>query len=233
MKMISRLFPKKNPIPVIDLTFLPPNTDKIRGFRDESRVNTVVTHVTAVRGGFGPGSSRMQKWQEELDQDTVDPSLLRQLKDFPPEDKAHLLALWERYSGLPYHWMAVPGIKSHVIHNLFPSVYSYHAGIGNKYSVGWALDCQYDEVLPDHLVEAAKVSLKRCIQEVRSACQGTVFVQAHRQHSSMRGNDPGPIVWSRVVVPVVEEIPYAQIRYDLSEGAGKPIPDSWTQLEEL
>lgn len=221
------IFIDRNLFPIIDLTFLPPNTKKVKGHRNESSVNTVVTHVTAVRGGFGPGSSRMKKWQLLLDKNQVNPALAKQLNNFPKEDHALLLSLWERYSQLPYHWLGVQAVKGHIIHNLFPSVYSYHAGIGNRNSVGWAMDCQYDEELSEGFVGAGQEALRRCIQEVRSVCNGTVFIQAHRNYSDQRTNDPGHNVWSQVIEPVVKEIPYAKIQYDLAKGSGKAIPDAW------
>lgn len=227
IEAIMNIFRNRKLFPAIDLTFLPPNKDKIKGVRDESKVNIVVAHVTAVEGGFGPGSDRMKKWQRLLDNDEVRPALLMQLESFPPGEHAKLLSLWERYSKLPYHWLTCQAVKPHIIHNLFPSVYSYHAGIGNKHSVGWAIDCQHDEALSRDFIKAGRESLRRCIEEVRNVCDGDVYVQAHRNYSNMRDNDPGATVWSSIVVPVVNEISYAKIDYALAEGSGKTIPESW------
>jgi hypothetical protein len=216
----------KRQLPVVDLTFMPPNPKKVYGPRDDSTVNLVVVHCTAVKGGFGVASSRAAYWESLLEDGTVNPHLSRQLKPFERGHHARLLALWERYAALPYHWIGARAGGGQAVHNFLPSMKTIHGHAGNR-GIGWALDCDHDEPLSPELIEAGRVSLTRAIQEVRSLHDGTVFVAPHRAFSNTRLNDPGAIVWNEVVIPVLKQISYACVRLDHCEGTGLPIPNTW------
>lgn len=216
-----------------DLSSWTPPPDKAKAYvgrvHDLGELDTIVVHITAVRGGFGVSARRVRFWQAVLDGSARPPErfpvdLLRALPIGRIEDQARRLALWERYRTVPYHQIAAANGDSLANHDL--ARYSWHAGLGN-YGVGWALDCGAGERLDDWLVSTGQASLGALIHRIDPTYSRTIWVVPHRAFTRGRVRDTGGEVWARVVKPVVLATPNVRIDYQLRMGTGRPVPIDW------
>jgi hypothetical protein len=218
--------------------------------RDLSKLNYIVTHVTAVKGGFGVSSTARKRWERILGsgrllRSTGHPSLDEQLEaggvwfrregGFEPADGedtrsiANRLGLWQRYrSSVPYHQIA--SRNGDIIKNRELSHRTWHANAGN-FGAGFAVDCGPDEKLDSWMIETGRQALRvlytRIIDVSEYAQKHGVRVVPHRAFSSGRRRDTNPEVHREIVIPVVKEIDGLDIDYKMQMDKGRPIPREW------
>lgn len=200
--------------------------------RDVSKVDLVVVHVTAVRGGFGVSKSAVAKWTKQIRDGfpTTPPSIVGQLPildlDADVTLAARRLALWERFRDVPYHGIACR--NGDVLSNHPLSRHSWHGNAGNV-GVGWAIDAAPDEQLDDWMVETGRTGLRILIDRLRRETSMPVIrVAPHRAFSASRRNDTGPMVWGRIVEPVIALYEGRVVAdYDLKKDGGATVPSNW------
>lgn len=199
--------------------------------RDVAKVDLVVVHVTAVRGGFGVSKSAIKRWRTEIERgfESTPPSIVAQLPRVVVENvelTARRLALWQRFRDVPYHGIAARNGDCLSNHPL--SRHSWHGNAGNV-GVGWAIDAAPDEKLDDWMIETGRASLRILIDRLRRETkQPIIRVAPHRAFSSSRRNDTGPYVWSRIVEPVIASYEGSVVAaYDLKRGSGATVPANW------
>lgn len=181
--------------------------------------DTMVVHVTGVRGGFG-----VAKYQERAFISDPDPVL-----DSMGYDAYHQ-ALFQRYRDTPYHYIVTQ--CGTLVKNRPLSQWSWHANGGN-YGVGIAFDCDWNEQLSSGEVDAFRNAFAIAL-DIFSSWTGPgvkIKVASHRQFSKNRAMDPGPQIWQNVVLPEVLGGRFSKIKLDweTTKGTGLPIPNrgSW------
>lgn len=193
---------------------------------DVARVDLVVVHVTAVRGGFGVAKSAVRRWEAGIRAGfpSTPAAIVSQLRAIDLDADVGLvarrLALWGRFRDVPYHGIACRNGDAISNHPL--SRHSWH-GDGGNVGVGWAIDCAPNEVLDEWMIETGRASLRILIDRLRrKSTMPTIRVAPHRAFSASRRNDTGPMVWREVVEPVIAlyagEVVAA---YDLKKGEGR------------
>lgn len=216
-----------------DLTEWMPPDEKWKAYRqrfhDLEKLDTIVVHITAVRGGYGVSRRRVAFWEQVLMGTKKPPSrfpveLLEVLPLGTLKDQASRLALWERYRNAPYHQIGAGNGDSIANHSL--RRYSWHAGKGN-FGVGWALDAGPNQALDSWMVDTGQASLATLAHRIDPTYQRPIRVVPHRCFTSGRVRDTNPTVWREVVKPVVEQTPNLWIDYEMRRGTGRPVPRSW------
>lgn len=180
--------------------------------RDPGDVTAWEVHQTAVAGGYGVSD--------------------RALERHGGDRWAALMERWEgseNYldedgrAGVPYHYLYRRQERRLVVLH-HPDRYTWHGNGGNAYSLGFCIDGRWDkdhDDPTDGLAEAFELAILHA-SEVGYIPRS---LEAHRQHASARGGDPGERLW-----PIFELTGAQwQIRPTLTHttGSGNPIPDSW------
>jgi hypothetical protein len=205
------------PIPTYNLDVMGPSNAKASDIlRNPAKINTIVVHVTGVRGGFGVSKSRVKHWE------SADPPRgLEQLS-------AKSLALAERFRfNVPYHTVGTR--RGMVFQSRDMRQRTYHAGPhGNAYVGCCLMDCHPNEDLSVTDIITAKAALYDCYLELTSFGdpRREITVIAHAQVASpaRRGNDPGAQMWRKVVRPVCEQVPSLTADEYFTAGKGTIIP---------
>ena len=221
-----------------------------KAYRDLSTLQYIITHVTAVNGGFGVSKPARRRWESVLGDDTLlsstgYPLIDHQLTEagiwaprpegFEPLGNetsltiARRLGLWERYRGfVPYHTIAAA--NGDVLTNRELEHRTWHANSGN-FGVGFAVDCGPNEHLDGWMVETGRQALRvlyaRVIAASVKARREGVLVAPHRCFSGSRRNDTNVTVHREIVLPVVREIDGLDVDYHMRDGKGLPIPRRW------
>lgn len=223
-----------------DIGELPIPAGKLKAAPGERPVpNTIVVHITAVRGGFGVSRRAVKRWRDALETRSLGlpTGLLCQLqvaglvsstqpRAFDPDALAHRLALWERYRSTPYHMIAAP--NGDAVANRDLCQRTYHGNAGN-YGVGFAVDCGPGEALSEMFVSTAQHALRKLVlrMSIRAGNMPEVRIVSHRQYSASRRQDPGAEVWRQVVLPVASEDRRIVLVHGEHTGGGLPIPNTW------
>lgn len=202
----------------------------------------IVCHVTDVPGGFGPNAARAREARAallggDLSAVKLPPvsvagansrnTLAELLWRFQPSGLADRLGIWDRYRRLDYHVLV--GANAMVrVHQLDKR--TAHAGKRGNRGAGFAVDVGRHEELSDETAAMGRLALKTLVYALQKASGAErVQITAHRNFSARRLPDPGPNVWRRIVLPVVEALDgLAWIDPDFCELDGKPIPESWS-----
>lgn len=202
---------------LVDTTWIPiPDGQEkaARLARDPSQVDTIVAHVTGVRGGFGVVSRRVTHWQAEA-----------ALRGLDPRD----LARFERIRGTPYHGLGLRTL--HALRNRDLAQRSYHGGPAGNHGVGFALDMHPDEEMSEEFAQTGRFALIDLAWRLQDAGAKPPFrIIAHRQVEppNRRGNDPGARPWRHVFLPAATEHPdLLWLDLDHAANGGLPIPRSW------
>jgi hypothetical protein len=165
-----------------------------------TEVTTVLVHQTAVAGGFGLSKRLLDRHQGQV-----------------------VSARQARYRDTPYHGVYSPIDRASIVQ--WPAwLHSHHGNGGNDYSLGWA----YDGLLPGDVLDlhGARSALRHFVTAMRDAGVDLRYIEAHRQHSNQRGSDPGVMIWSLVVRPLLAELGLEE-RATHTTGTGKPLPADW------
>lgn len=200
--------------------------------RNLDELDFIVSHVTAVTGGFGVSKKRVRYWAEILDSSSMRLALLLEehgLTDEPPTLLAQRIALWERYrKNVPYHQIGAANGDN--IHNRALSDRTWHGSLGN-FGVGWALDVGANQVLENWHIETGRASLRtltgRILKVSEAARTKGVRIAPHRAFSPSRRNDTGANVHREIIVPCAQELDALDIDYHISKGKGRPVPSKW------
>ena len=179
--------------------------------RSPGAVTAWVIHQTAVAGGFGVSQKAVERhggdrWA----------ALLERF-----EGSEHYLDE-DAWAGQPYHYIWRPQERRLVVLH-HPRLCTWHGHASNDYSLGFAIDGKF----PGDQLNAAALAAAFEAASVHAASLGYMpgELEAHRQHHSSRGGDPGEQVW-----PVVESTarPLGIIpTLTRTTGSGRPIPDLW------
>ena len=199
-----------------------------------SALDLIVVHVTAVKGGFGVSKSRVKYWAKLLDAHGIDDlpdGLAHQLLDahgnfiHSETDLAQRLALWERFSNVPYHQVALRNgdiLTNHPLDRV-----SWHGNAGNV-GVGFSVDCAPSEKLDEWMIETARMALLTLIMRVREvSLQPVIRIAPHRAYSASRRDDPGAYVWRNVIEFVVSHSQGVVIDFETKRDGGLPVPNTW------
>lgn len=225
--------------------------------RDLDNLDFIVSHVTAVKGGFGVSGSKVKAWDKRLREGTVHDALMIQLARagavgvdttipeagdnvtllkpryiISDEQRAAVsrrLALWERYrAGVPYHQIGAANGDN--LANRELRHVTWHGSLGN-FGVGWSLDVGASEVLKDWHIETGRAALrtlcKRILEVSSKARRDGIRVAPHRAFSPARFGDTGANVHREIIIPTAKEVDALSIDYTMVKGKGRPIPRSW------
>ncbi len=230
---------------------------KFKGYRSPRNLEELeyeVSHISAVKGGFGVSRKRVKFWHRQL----VSPNfgeipthIITQLVgcgvfdirkktgyseiDFSSityakiDELAQRLALWERYrAGVPYHQIGAANGDN--LANRLLDDHTWHANLGN-FGVGWALDVGAGEHLEDWHIETGRASLTTLTGRIleistRARLRG-VRIAPHRAFSPSRRGDTGANVHREIVIPTVEKCDALSIDYRMARGKGRPIGNDW------
>lgn len=196
-----------NTVTAIDLEGVPledrPRQRWYRQPRHPNDVDAICLHITAVAGGFGAR-------RRDIDRHLADGHITR--------DEAVVYAQADRFLATPYHAVSARAL----VLNLNGDVVSWHGHGCNRYALGYAIDKGADEPL----------SVAREQKRFRFAAERWLerypmlqYVETHRQHSAMRGGDPGGDV-CQAISPVMSELGLTW-RHSRTTGTGRPMPREW------
>jgi len=156
-------------------------------------------HQTAVLGGIA--ARDLEAYLERLHGHAVEPG--KRQRD-----------------GVPYAYVYSPRFEA-LVALTHPAWCGYHGNGGNK-GIGIAIDASIPGELLD--VDALAEAWRLAIDHAEGAGFTPELITSHRQHSNMRGGDPGAEVW-KVVERVGLEL---GLRVDEgTTGSGRPIPEHW------
>lgn len=210
--------------------------------RNFDELDFEISHITAVRGGYGVRKKQVKSWRDGLRAvgvDVLHPLLEEQLKKAGALEElsnpdvidalAHRLALWQRYrEGTPYHQIGASNGDS--LANRPLSHVTFH-GNWNHTTAGWALDVGSGETLEDWHVETGRASLtqltKRILKVSAKARANGIRIAPHRGFSPSRRKDTGANVHREVIIPTVKSLDALEIDYHIHKGKGRPIPNTW------
>lgn len=211
-----------------------------RRLRHETVSPFIVVHVTDVTRGFGPdriyeramqscikdkGYAQCEAPRLTYAGEPYDAAVEDLVTDFGIVGAARRLAIWHRYEGIPYHWIAS---RDTIIQNDCVQLRSAHAGPHGNDGVGVAVDIGRAEIMSSVQLSVAKTTLAMAIEDLFRLLDVPIRVTAHRNFSEDRGPDPGPHVWRDAVIPVVARFSdRALIDPAFAHGDGRPIPESW------
>jgi hypothetical protein len=186
---------------------------KSGGKRDPGKIDTIVAHVTGVRGGFGAMKKNVARLAQEY------PKQFERLT-------AKQRAVAERFHfQTPYHTVGMR--DCFVMHNRDYNLRTYHAGPhGNAFSSVCLMDCHPDEVLTVREVFTARKALAASFYKLKGFGNTgrRIRVITHAQVASKRrrGNDPGEFMYQNVIIPVCEYPEFkGQLYYDPYYSAGQ------------
>lgn len=151
----------------------------------------------------------------------------------------------ERYNGINVHYVVTRGGKSLWVHD--ENKILWHGHGWNNQCVGIEIDGLYEGVLgrPETLwddpstpareigqrvtpesVVAAKNVIRTIYDNVRKAGGNIQVLNAHRQSSKDRRNDPGSEIWQLIALPLLQELSLTDGGTGFQIG-GYPIPEEW------
>jgi hypothetical protein len=116
--------------------------------------------------------------------------------------------------------------------------YVYHGNGANDESIGLEIEGLfngkpggtpgYPRSEPSELViEAAKAACTWIVEQAKLEGITLKYVVAHRQYADSRAGDPGWALWQRVAVEHCEKVLGLQVRLELTDRDGRPIPGVW------
>lgn len=218
----------------------PENRKRLAGERDVSQIDTIVGHVTDVRGGFGVqkwGPDGWHTWAKRLRSGDVpglegEPlSLVEDLQDelgpVSDDELARALALCSRYAQTPYHYITSQRLGG--IRNRPLSHRTYAAGAGNG-GVSMALDCHHREAVSKAFAAAGRKAFRALFYDMlghlRPADEAIRYT-VHGQWSRQRWNDTHREAHLAVYKPAVLELQAEgeaiYIDYEHSADGGRPL----------
>ncbi len=188
--------------------------------RKVERVDTVLVHATAVKGGFGVTGRQMVAEQQRAGYD-------------PERDSSAIMARLTRYRGTPYHGIYSPRGRFSVV-QWAATQHTYHGDAANKCSVGWAYDGLFTPAHSDDLdVEGARASLRHLIKQAREQGCPLRRLAPHANHAPpprhAKPHDPGPRVWLEVVVAVAGD-EGLELAADWVTGGAEPWAKRWMEV---
>jgi hypothetical protein len=194
------------------------------GSVDPRHKTTICVHNTGVK--FGTSSASRKAWHAK--------AILKGFEGEVAVQWAAAMALFERFWDAPYHYVGLS--CGYVLRNNPWNWHTFHGGIANRSSIGWALEGLYPAyartrsdkhtAMSDTVIQTGQNSLRLAVLEARGNGCPIRFVQPHRCYSKKRLADPGEEVWKQVVLPVARELDLYP-DYHLHDGDGLPIPQSW------
>lgn len=165
-------------------------------------VTAVCLHVTAVAGGFG---ARRRDIERHLERGVL-------------PDRARVLAQSDRFLSVPYHAIS----SNALVFNLETTVVSWHGHGANTYSLGYAVDMHTRDPL-DIRREQDRFSF--ALKRWAMTCPDLRWLEAHRQHSAMRANDPSARVFRALHEVALDH--GLDARPNHTTWSGRPIPPDW------
>lgn len=225
--------------------------------RDLDNLDFIVSHITAVKGGFGVAKSKVKAWDQKLRAGTVPDALMLQLARAGAVDVetrlpeagdnvtllkprfvltdeqraavAKRLALWERFrASVPYHQIAAANGDNLANRELRHR--TWHGSLGN-FGVGWALDVGPNEALTSWHIETGRASLatlcNRILAVSAKARRDGIRIAPHRAFDRDRREDNGAAAHREIVIPTARAVDALSIDYTMVLGKGRPIPRSW------
>ena len=209
----------------------PENRKRSKAERDPRAIDTLVGHVTDVRGGFGVqkwGPDGWKTWAKRLESDAPT-RLVEGLEDAlaPTHDEevARALALCSRYAQTPYH--ALTSQKLGQMWNRPLHHRTYAAGAGNG-GVSMALDCHHREPISEAFARAGRSMVRTTLDRLRIAGNTKrLRYTVHGQWSRQRWNDTHREVHLAVYKPAILELQAEgeaiYIDYEHSADGGRPL----------
>lgn len=172
--------------------------------RDPSEVRAIMFHITACIFGVTPASIRAAGGDKRLARN-------RRALRVP----AHATVFRDGDAVVPF------ALRS----------YLYHGNGGNPFSLGIEIE-SVDGTVTDaqRLVLADLVPW--LIEQARAEGMEIIESWAHRQTNGGKPNDPGPVVWKEIVIPISETHRLARTIASLPRSTpsgrdGLPIPKAW------
>ena len=127
--------------------------------------------------------------------------------------------------GVPYQSVFSPEDDATIM-LWHPKFHSHHGHGSNSYSVGFAYIGKFPgDVVSERLRDHFGALLDRWL----SMGVGLRYIEAHRQHSDQRGNDPGPELWGTLVEVAASR--GIEPRPLFTTGTGRSIPPTWSIAE--
>lgn len=166
-------------------------------------IEAVCLHITAVSGGFG---ARRRDIERHLD----DGYISRQ--------DAVTYAQADRFLATPYHAVSARAL----VLNLPGDVVSWHGNGCNRYALGYAIDKGAEDEID---VATEQKRFRFALERWMDRFPSLQYVETHRQHSAMRGGDPGGDV-CQALSPVIGDLGLTW-RHSRTTGTGRPMPREW------
>ncbi len=218
----------------------PGNEKRSPGIRDVSKLDTIVGHVTDVRGGFGVqkwGPDGWRTWEKRLHSGGTPGmpgerlSLLEDLKvalgDISDHEMAKALALCSRYAQTPYHYIA--SRKLGVVQNRPLEHRTWAANAGNV-GVSIAVDCHHREVISEDLAAIGMSALYCLIDDLDIEGARALRYTVHGQWKRSRWNDTHEEAHLKVFKPEIERLDSLnglgydiRIDYEHAVDGGRPL----------
>lgn len=214
----------------------PENRKRSKVERDPRAIDTLVGHVTDVRGGFGVqkwGPDGWKTWAKALMNGDVSNTLRGDLHieiggeggGVPDDEMARALALCSRYAQTPYHALASPKLGE--IANRPFEHRTYAAGAGNG-GVSMAMDCRHRESISEAFAQAGRNMVRGVVRELRATGNTKrLRYTVHGQWSRQRWNDTHREAHLAVYKPAILELQAEgeaiYIDYEHSADGGRPL----------
>lgn len=209
----------------------PENRKRSKVERDPRAIDTLVGHVTDVRGGFGVqkwGPDGWKTWAKRLESDAPT-RLVEGLEDAlaPTHDEevARALALCSRYAQTPYHALASQKLGEMLNRPLRHRTYAAGAGNGG---VSMAMDCHHREPISEAFAQAGRNMVRGVVRELRATGNSKrLRYTVHGQWSRQRWNDTHREAHLAVYKPAILELQAegeaVYIDYEHSADGGRPL----------
>lgn len=182
-------------------------------WRDPASVTAIVVHQTDVLGGFDPGRQRTARHKGD-----ARAALIERYREADPK---------KTNDATPYHAIVNPKFRLSIVQ--WPArARTSHGNGGNEHGVGFAYDGAFerDKGPSDKLdVDLLVVGLAHTICTARLQGCNLRTIEMHRQHSNMRGRDPGAEL-CRIAVAVGDLFGLVVEPTKVS-GTGMPLPREW------
>lgn len=206
--------------------------------RPLEKVEAYGFHTTGVDRGFGVSKNQIRPWLAAWDR--LERAGLVRIRRPPREGRdtpwipegtspdvaryawARLMAVRERYLGLPYHSLSCPRTKELII-NHEPETYTHHGNGMNRYTWGHAMDDVWSdgEDVSQDRVELELAHLERLHKHTRDEGATPKYCETHSQHTR-KPHDPGSQYVELVVQPFAREQGLI-IRAEAHSGKGRPL----------
>ena len=145
------------------------------------------------------------------------------------------VALRKRFESTPYHCLTL--YCGDILENNPPDRYTYHAGVLNRDSAGFAIEAFHPRFASDYNeskhsrwsereAEDARRGLIHAVLSFRGLGCPISEVWTHSQGSSSRVADPGELIVRDVIAPVARELSLKVVPA-FSRGSGHPWPAEW------